>query len=80
MKQQQQPKWQTLTQQRNHGAGGIVMQNSAVRTAVNDPAIYNALPDWCKNVVEQINLKGLADWTEGEYSQMVHMLILARHP
>ena len=78
MKQQQQPKWQ-VTQQRNAGAGGILQQNSAVRTAVNDPSIYSVLPDNCKNLVEAISLKALGDWSESDYALMVGMLTVARH-
>lgn len=61
------------------GAGGIIQQNSVVRTAVNDPSVYGVLPDVCKGQVETVNLKPLGDWGDADYALMVGMLLVARH-
>lgn len=61
------------------GAGGVIQQHSAVRTAVQDQSIYGVLPTHCKDSVEAICAKALGDWTEGDYAFMVSMLSVARH-
>jgi hypothetical protein len=61
------------------GAGGVIQQNSVVKTAVNDPSIYALLPSGCRSHVDGINAKGLADWSESDYAYMVSMLTVARH-
>lgn len=61
------------------GAGGVIQQNAVARTAVNDPSIYGVLPSNCKQHVDGINAKPLADWSESDYAYMVSMLTVARH-
>jgi len=61
------------------GAGGIINQRAAIKTAVNDPAIYGALPQACRDRIDDINVKGLADWTDGETSFMAAMPTVAVH-
>lgn len=65
--------------QEQQGAGGIIQQNSAVKTAVNNPSIYGVLPPANQAGVTTINGKALGDWTEGDYAYMVSMLTVARH-
>lgn len=61
------------------GAGGIIHQNAAVKTAVNDSSIYGVLPAPCRAEIDAVNLKGLAAWTDMDYAYMVSMLTAARH-
>lgn len=59
--------------------GGIIIQRNAIRTAVTDPSIYDALPPACKDRVDLIATKGLADWTDDETSFMASMPTVAVH-
>lgn len=59
------------------GAGGIINQRAAIKTAVNDPSIYGALPQHCKDKVDDINAKGLADWTDHETLYMARRIAQA---
>ena len=61
------------------GGGGIIQQHAAIRTAVNDPSIFTALPAKAQARVEQISLKGLADWSEDETCFMAAMIMVAVH-
>lgn len=61
------------------GAGGIINQRAAIKTAVNDPSIYGALPQHCKDRIDDINAKGLADWTNDETSFMASVILVAVH-
>lgn len=61
------------------GAGGVINQRAAIKTAVNDPSIYGALPQHCKDRVNDINAKGLADWSDDETYFMAHMIGVAVH-
>lgn len=56
------------------GAGGIIQQRAAIKTAVTDPAIKDVLPVHCENRVIQIAAKGLADWTDEETHFMARMI------
>jgi hypothetical protein len=73
------PMMQEQRQQKNLGGGAIVHQNAAVHQAVNDPSIYGVLSTACKAEVDTINAKGLAQWSDADYSYMVSMLLVARH-
>ncbi len=59
--------------------GGIIIQRNVIRTAVTDPSIYDALPPCCKDRVDLIATKGLADWTDDETSFMASMPTVAVH-
>ncbi len=61
------------------GAGGIINQRAAIKTAVNDPSILGALPQHCQDRISDINAKGLADWTDDETSFMASMPLVAVH-
>lgn len=61
------------------GAGGIIQQRSDIRDFVTRPSIYNALPPCCKDRVDLIATKGLADWTDDETSFMASMPTVAVH-
>ena len=61
------------------GAGGIIQQRAAIRTAVGTPAIYDALPSTCRFRVDIISTKGLDDWTDDETTFMATMPIVAVH-
>lgn len=61
------------------GAGGIIQQRSAIRGAVLDSSIYDALPASCKDRVDVIAAKGLADWSDDETSFMASMPTVAIH-
>lgn len=61
------------------GAGGIIQQRNAIKTAVIDPSIYDVLPIVCKDRVDLICTKGLADWTDDETSFMAAMPTVAVH-
>jgi hypothetical protein len=65
--------------QQQQGAGGVIQQNAAVRTAVNDSSIYTALNATCRAHVDGITAKALGDWSESDYAYMVSMLTVARH-
>src|SRR5262249_32703791 len=69
----------THSQETHMGAGGIINQRAAIKTAVNDPAIYGALPQHCRDRINDISAKGLPDWTDDETSFMASMIHLAVH-
>lgn len=59
------------------GAGGVIQQRAAIKTAVNDPAIFSALPPMCQSRVNSISSKGFNDWTSDETHFMASMLTVA---
>lgn len=61
------------------GAGGIIQQRDAIRTVATNQAIYNVLPASCKDRVDLICTKGLADWTDDETSFMASIPIVSVH-
>lgn len=61
------------------GAGGILNQRAAIKAAANDPAIYGALPQNCRDRIDDINIKGLADWSDDETTFMASMPLVAVH-
>jgi len=61
------------------GAGGIINKRSVIKTAVTDPAIYDSLPDHCKDRVDAVCAKGFDDWTDDETSFMASMPSVAVH-
>lgn len=61
------------------GGGGIIIQNSVIKTAVTDPSIYGVLPHACQSEVTAICAKAPDQWTEGDYAYLVSMLMVARH-
>lgn len=62
------------------GGGIIIQQNSAVKAAVQSPAVWSQLPAPCLPKATEICNKGCVEWTEEEYAYMVVMLTLCRHP
>lgn len=65
--------------QQQQGAGGVIQQSAVLKIAINDPSLYTMLPDHCKDKVEIINAKGLADWTGDDRCFMASMIMVAIH-
>jgi hypothetical protein len=61
------------------GGGIIIRHRAVVKTAVNDSSFYPTLSATCQAAVDVINAKGLADWTDGDYTYMVSMLIVGAY-
>lgn len=61
------------------GAGGVIQQRAAIRTAANDLSIFDALPKVFQDRVLKISIKGIADWTDAETGFMAAMLSVAVH-
>lgn len=61
------------------GAGGIIQQRSDIRDVVTRSSIYDILPPVCKDRVDVIATKGLADWTDDETSFMASMPTVSVH-
>lgn len=61
-------------------SGGIIIQRrAAIKTVVTDPSIYDGLSSACKDRIDLICTKGLADWTDDEESFMASMPTVAVH-
>jgi hypothetical protein len=61
------------------GGGIIINRRAAIKTAVNDPSIFGALPQHCQDRVTDINIKGLADWSDDDTQFMASMPLIAVH-
>lgn len=59
--------------------GGIIIQRTVIATAVSSSAIYDALPPACKDRVELVLGKPVAEWNEDETSFMASMPLVAVH-
>lgn len=61
-------------------SGGIIIsQRAAIKAAVNEASIYGVLSQECRDRIEDISVKGLADWSDDETSFMAGMLLVAIH-